>query len=81
MLSLSGCEDKAMRVSVAILLICVVVGNCSASDRYVQIPGYAFKTDPHCHRTKPIGVFDQRCDAPKLGFKDFYPPPVIVGAS
>ncbi|WP_454856792.1 hypothetical protein [Rhizobium binxianense] len=69
-----------MKVSIAILLVCSAVTGCS-TDRYVDVPGHPFKTNPCCRRTKPIGEFDPRCDAPKLGFKDFCPPPVVGGAS
>ncbi|NKK53025.1 hypothetical protein E0H35_24015 [Rhizobium leguminosarum bv. viciae] len=62
-----------MKISLTILLPSLAATNCSTSDR--------FRTDPCCRRTKPIGKFDARCDAPKLGYKNFCPPPVIGGSS
>lgn len=63
-----------MRTSIAILVIFAALGTASASERYIHMPGYAFRTDPHCHRTKPIDQFDPRCDEPVLGYRDFCPP-------
>ena len=53
---------KVMKVSIAILLVCSAITGCS-TDRYVDVPGHPFKTNPCCRRTRPIGEFDPRCDA------------------
>jgi hypothetical protein len=63
-----------MRTAIAILLLFAALDTASASERYIHISGYAFRTDPQCHRTKPVDEFDPRCDEPVLGYKDFCPP-------
>ncbi|MCY1745110.1 MULTISPECIES: hypothetical protein [Ensifer] len=57
-----------------LLLLAIAVAGCTQTDRHVIVPGYAYKTDPACKRTKPPEQFDERCDCPKLGFKGFTPP-------
>ncbi|MBY3151197.1 hypothetical protein HFO56_02090 [Rhizobium laguerreae] len=48
--------------------------------KYVNLPGYAYKTDPTCQRTEPRSRFDRKCDWPRLGIKDFTaPPPIVFG--
>ncbi len=64
----------------AALLIGVAIVVCTPHVRYVNVPGYAYKTDPTCRRTQPISEFDRRCDYPSLGFPAFVPPIIgIVG--
>ncbi|KQV30383.1 hypothetical protein ASC97_21315 [Rhizobium sp. Root1203] len=68
-----------MRTFLALLLFFAALGTASASGRYIHVSGYAFKTDPQCHRTKPIDQFDARCDEPVLGYRDFCPPLWLAG--
>lgn len=64
----------------AALLIGVAIMACTPHSRYVNLPGYAYKTDPTCTRTQSISRFDRRCDYPRLGFPGFVPPIIgIVG--
>ena len=63
--------------SVTILALTACTG--TAPPRYLAMPGYAFKTDPQCVRTKPPSEFDERCDCPRIGYKGFEPPPVCPG--
>ncbi|TIP54135.1 MAG: hypothetical protein E5X69_00990 [Mesorhizobium sp.] len=34
---------------------------------------------PQCHRSVPLGEFDPNCDEPRVGFKNFSPPPIVTG--
>ncbi|WP_442088074.1 hypothetical protein [Rhizobium acaciae] len=77
---MSKIEGNLMKISLTILLLSLAATNCSTSDRYGQMESHPFWTDSCCRRTKPIGKFDARCDAPKLGYKNFCPPPVIGGS-
>jgi hypothetical protein len=52
---------------------------CLPTIHYVSLPGYAFKTDPKCQRTVAKTQFDQKCDWPRLGIKDFTTPSPIFG--
>jgi hypothetical protein len=64
----------------AVLLIGMTIVVCIPHSRYVNLPGYAYKTDPTCRRIQPISKFDRRCDYPRLGFPNFVPPTIgIVG--
>lgn len=47
---------------------------CTQSTRYVNLPGYAHRTDPTCARTHPPSKYDPKCDCPDVGIKDFTPP-------
>ncbi|KRB60071.1 hypothetical protein ASE04_25475 [Rhizobium sp. Root708] len=69
-----------MRILLAIVLCCVAF-DVSASSRYIRVPGFAFKTDPNCHRTKPADRFDPVCDEPVLGYRDFSPFFLVGSAS
>lgn len=60
------------------LTMCIALAFCAPSVKYVSLPGYAFKTDPKCQRTVAKTKFDSRCDWPRLGIKDYTPPPVMV---
>lgn len=62
-----------MRIVVAMVFASLLAG-CTQTSRYTAVPGYAYKTDPACKRTKPPSKFDERCDCPKVGFKNFTPP-------
>lgn len=73
-------QEGAMRILLAIVLCCVAF-DVSASSRYIHVPGFAFKTDPSCHRTKPADRFDPVCDEPVLGYKDFSPFFLVPSAS
>lgn len=61
-----------MKVLILTLAACVLAGCVQPS--YVTLPGYSYKTNPHCKRREPPSKFDERCDCPKLGFKNFTPP-------
>lgn len=52
---------------------------CAPHDKYVNLPGYAYKTDPTCVRTQPKSAFDTKCDRPRIGIKDFTPSTVLIG--
>ena len=58
----------------AVVLIGMAIVVCTPHSRYVNLPGYAYKTDPTCRRTQPISEFDRRCDYPRLGFPESVPP-------
>ncbi|MBB3310792.1 hypothetical protein FHT78_002536 [Rhizobium sp. BK196] len=61
-----------MKPFCAALTICLVFG--MSASRYISLPGYAFRTDPTCHRTVSKLQFDRKCDWPRVGIKDFSPP-------
>ncbi|AXA37644.1 hypothetical protein [Rhizobium leguminosarum] len=67
-----------MRTLRSALMLCIAVALGTPSATYVALPGYAFKTNPQCHRHEPKTKFDKRCDWPRVGFKDFTPPLVTV---
>lgn len=54
------------------LTICLLFG--TSASHYVSLPGYAFRTDPNCHRTVSKLQFDRKCDWPRVGIKDFSQP-------
>ncbi len=60
---------------VIIFSMLVILAGCisSTNEKYVNVPGHAYKTDPNCKRTKPPSQFDERCDCPRAGFKGFSP--------
>lgn len=63
-----------MKSALLLILACAAVTGCAQTGRFVSLPGYAYKTDPACKRTRPPSQFDERCDCPKFGFKGFTPP-------
>lgn len=67
-----------MRALNSALTLCIAIALCAPHATYVSLPGYAFKTKPNCQRHVPKTRFDERCDWPRLGFKDFTPPLVTV---
>lgn len=58
-----------------LLVVMGLVAGCSHEQRYVAMPGYAYKTDPTCERTAAKGAFDARCDCPKAGYGTTRPKP------
>ncbi|RWB97328.1 MAG: hypothetical protein EOQ56_23435 [Mesorhizobium sp.] len=52
---------------------------CSQTSKLIGVSGHPYMTEPNCHRTEPFGEFDETCDEPRLGFKNFSPPPVAGG--
>ncbi|MBP2562480.1 hypothetical protein J2857_005271 [Neorhizobium galegae] len=68
-----------MKILIAALIACSAMG-CTQTTRYVTVPGHAYKTDPACKRSQPPSKFDERCDCPKLGIKNFTPPNGCWGA-
>ncbi|TIS89717.1 MAG: hypothetical protein E5W83_25640 [Mesorhizobium sp.] len=64
------------KLAVAAALL-VITSGCSQTTG--SIPGPSHKTEPQCHRSAPPGEFDQNCDEPRLGFKNFSPPPIVTG--
>ncbi|WP_082928937.1 MULTISPECIES: hypothetical protein [Rhizobium] len=65
-----------MRTLCSALTLCIAIAVGAPSATYVNLPGYAFKTNPKCQRHESKVKFDRRCDWPRLGFKDFTPPAV-----
>ncbi len=63
-----------MKPAYAVLPLCMALTGVATGSRYVTLPGYAFRTDPGCHRTVPKDVFDKKCDWPTRGIKDFSQP-------
>jgi hypothetical protein len=68
---------KKSLISVGVML---ALSACSTTgfqpnDKYETVAGYPFKTNLSCTRTKPVGLFDPKCDYPRLGFKGFSPMP------
>ena len=68
-----------MKTTCSALTICMALVLCAPSVRYVNLPGYAFKTNAKCERAKPKNKFDVKCDYPRLGFPGFSPPRLIIG--
>ncbi len=66
-----------MKTSFASVLLWASIMVCGQGSQYVSLPGYAYKTNPTCSRTKPPSKFDVRCDYPRLGFPGFTPPPTF----
>lgn len=66
-----------MKMFFSIAFACAIVFGCAQTSRYVSVAGYAYQTDPACKRSQPPSEFDLRCDAPKLGFSGFTPPPTF----
>ncbi|WP_163268269.1 hypothetical protein [Chelativorans alearense] len=56
-----------------ILVLSVVLAGCTQTIGSIAVGDQAYKTDPACERTKPLGQYDEKCDTPRLGFKDFSP--------
>jgi hypothetical protein len=56
------------------LPLCLGLAVVATGPRYIALPGYAFRTDPSCERKAPKSAFDQKCDWPRLGIKDFSQP-------
>lgn len=69
-----------MKKILAVVAVSLVVANCSATTQTtaVQIGGHPFKTKAACQRTKPIGMFDPKCDDPKLGYAGFSDPTIRI---
>ena len=63
-----------MKPAYAALPLCMALAEVVTESRYVTMSGYAFRTDPECHRTVPKDIFDKKCDWPKRGIKDFSQP-------
>lgn len=69
-----------MKLIYSAMTMCVAVAVCAPVVKYVSLPGYAYKTDPACHRTEPRTKFDRKCDWPRVGIKGFTaPPPIVFG--
>jgi hypothetical protein len=71
-----------MKKILAVVAVSLLVANCSATTQTtaVQIAGYPFKTEADCQRTKPIGMFDPKCDHPRLGYRGFSDPTIGIQA-
>ncbi|RUM95994.1 hypothetical protein EET67_20195 [Pseudaminobacter arsenicus] len=61
------------------LALFVAIAGCAETTRYVEVPGHPYKAEPTCKRTQPFGKFDERCDCPRTGFRNFRPPVADVG--
>ena len=55
---------------VIVALMAGALSGCVGTSRYVALPGYTYKTDRTCKRSKPPSQFDERCDCPRVGVKD-----------
>lgn len=66
-----------MKPAYAALPLCMALAVIATGSRYVTLPGYAFRTNPDCHRTVSKDAFDKKCDWPKRGIKAFSQPLAI----
>jgi hypothetical protein len=56
-----------MKKLLAVVAVSLLVANCSATTQTtaVQTAGHPFETKADCQRTKPIDMFDPKCDQPR----------------
>ena len=67
-----------MKKILAVVAVSLLTASCSATTTTtaIQIGGHPFKTKADCQRTKAIGIFDSKCDHPKLGYSGFSDPTI-----
>ncbi|WFP65823.1 hypothetical protein [Mesorhizobium sp. WSM4904] len=64
---------------VASIILLVTVAGCSQTTGSIGTTSNSHTSVPQCHRSVPLGEFDPSCDEPRLGFKNFSPPPIVTG--
>ncbi|RWM04409.1 MAG: hypothetical protein E5X80_19700 [Mesorhizobium sp.] len=69
-------KDSKLVASIVLLL---TVAGCSQTTGSISTSSTPQTSGPHCHRSVPLGKFDPNCDEPRLGFKNFSPPPIVTG--
>lgn len=69
---------KDSKLVASIVLILTVAG-CSQTTGSISTSSTPQTSGPQCHRSVPLGKFDPNCDEPRLGFKNFSPPPIVTG--
>ena len=64
---------------VASIVLLVTVAGCSQTTGSIGTSNKPHASEPQCHRSVPLSKFDPGCDEPRLGFKNFSPPPIVTG--
>jgi hypothetical protein len=64
---------------VASIVLLVTVAGCSQTTGSIGTSSNSHTGVPQCHRSVPLGKFDPNCEEPRLGFKNFSPPPIVTG--
>lgn len=57
----------------------ITITGCSQSGKLINVSGHPYATEADCRRTVSLGEFDEMCDEPRLGFKNFSPPSIGFG--
>lgn len=64
---------------VASVVLLVTVAGCSQTTSSIGTSSNPHPSVPQCHRSVPFGEFDPNCDEPRVGFRNFSPPPIVTG--
>lgn len=60
-------------LAVAALAGCKTTDYATVQPDQYQIAGHPYKSAKDCHRKAPVGKFDQKCDVPYVGIRDWSP--------
>lgn len=63
----------------ASMALLVTIAGCSQTTGSISTSSSPHTSGPQCHRSVPLGEFDENCDEPRLGFKGFSQPPIVTG--